>query len=93
MIDPKVIRSIADEAILQITMGCKAYRSGDMLSGELHMSMGQVALLKLQRLADAELQKPLRVLAIVGPRDEDGEPLPAWMGRKANDGGDGNGAA
>lgn len=90
MIDPKVIRAIADEVILQITMGCKAYRSGDMLSGELHMSLGQTALLKLQRLidADAATKPPLRRLVVVGPRDEDAD-LPGWMNRKANDGGDG----
>jgi hypothetical protein len=66
-----VIRRIADEVIAQITMGCKAYRAGDSLNGELHLSLANVALLKLQRLLDAPA-KPMRKLAIcvVPPGEE-----------------------
>jgi hypothetical protein len=80
MIAPDVIRRIADEVIAQITMGCKAYRAGDVLSGELHMSLGQTALLNLQRLLDEPPAKPFRRLVVVGTAaaPHDPELLP-WM--------------
>lgn len=83
MIDVTAIRALADEAILQITMGCRAYRSGDVLQGELHMSLGREALTRLQRLLDEPSQKPLRRMALVvtKPRDEEAE-LPPWMNKK-----------
>lgn len=94
MISPaaaELIRRLASEAILQIRMGCQAYRTGDVLSGELHLSLGQAALLKMQRLLDEPSQKPLRKMAlVVMPRDEEAEP--DWFARKANDNG-GDGAA
>jgi hypothetical protein len=80
MIGPDVIRRIADEVIAQITMGCKAYRAGDSLNGELHLSLANVALLKLQRLLDEPPAKPFRRLVVVGTAaaPHDPELLP-WM--------------
>jgi hypothetical protein len=91
MISPaaaELIRRLASEAILQIRMGCQAYRTGDVLGGELHLSLGQAALLKLHALLDEPSQKPLRRMAlVVMPRDEEAE-LPEWMTKKhgGNDG-------
>jgi hypothetical protein len=86
VIAPDVIRRIADEVIGQITMGCKAYRAGDSLNGELHLSLANVALLKLQRLLDAP-ERPIRKLCLVGDRapvDPGEADLPAWFHTKTN---------
>jgi hypothetical protein len=84
MIDAAMIRACADGAKVQVLEGVKAVHAGELLTAELHFSLAQQALLKLERLLD-ESPRPLRKLCLVGDRApvDPGEPdLPAWMNEK-----------
>lgn len=97
MIPHATIRAIADSVHGHILEGVKAVHAGELLTAELHFSLAQQALLKLQRLidADAATQKPppLRRFYVIGPareeedrfpevREYEEEPLPRWMETK-----------
>jgi hypothetical protein len=85
-----VIVALAARASMQVKSGIKELHAGNLLGAEVFLNAAAATMNSLELLiADAPPVKPLRVLAIVGPRDEDADPLPSWMGRKANDGGDG----
>lgn len=66
----------------QVTAGMAHARRGDIVLACVWLNAGCATLDALHALLDEPAQKPMRKLAIVGPRDEEADP--EWFARKAN---------
>lgn len=81
-----VVIALAARASTQVREGLAALTGGHILEAEVHFRAAHATLSSLALLLETP-KPPLRVLAIVGPRDEDADIQP-WMTKKHNGGND-----